>query len=147
MRKAIIFLIARFIEFYRFSIPGRGKQTLSKVSERRKHRRATYTQLMKVQAVASSKIGNIFEVKNEALNAYARDISEGGFGVNLSGSFKPGFILKVSFKVGEKDPEESEAYVRVVWSGKDNHGVQFLMLEDSTLRKIRVYIGESNSIV
>jgi hypothetical protein len=96
---------------------------------------------MKVQAVSSSKIGNVFEVKNEAVDSCGRDISEGGFRLGLPGSYKPGSLLKVSFKVGEPETEESEAYVRVVWTNKELHGVQFLMLEDSALRKIRSFIG------
>jgi hypothetical protein len=113
---------------------------LSQVSERRKHKRATFTRPMRVQGVSSSKIGNVFEVKNETYSAKGRDISEGGFGVDLASAFKPGAILKITFKVGPQD-DDSEAYVRVVWTQKDTHGLQFLMLEDSTLRKIRGYIG------
>lgn len=100
---------------------------------------------MKVQAVSSSKIGNIFEVKNEAIESSGRDISEGGFRLDLPGTFKPGALLKISFKVAEPTMEESEAYVRVVWANKETHGVQFLMLEDSALRNIRAYIGANSA--
>jgi c-di-GMP-binding flagellar brake protein YcgR len=124
-----------------FNVEEALERGLTTDSERRKYRRAIYTQILRVQAVTSSKIGNVFEVKNAALSAYARDISEGGFGLGLPETFKSGSILKVAFKVGDQDQEGSEAYVRVVWAQKGMHGVQFLMLEDSALRKIRVYIG------
>jgi len=96
-----------------------------------------------VQTVSSSKIGNVFEVKNQTLSAQGRDISEGGFGIDVTSAFKPGAILKISFKIGAQDESEAEAYVRVVWTQRDKHGLQFLMLEDSTLRKIRGYIGDA----
>jgi c-di-GMP-binding flagellar brake protein YcgR len=102
---------------------------------------------MKIQVVASSKIGNVFEVKNEAISTNGHDISEGGFRLGLPNSFKPGSILKVSFKVGVPDTEESEAYVRVVWTNKQLHGVQFLMLEDAAIRKIRSFIGDNAQTV
>jgi hypothetical protein len=121
--------------------------SLSTESERRKHRRAVYSNPLHVQTVSSSKTGNVFEVKNQAFPAHGRDISEGGFGVNLPSAFKPGAILKIIFKVGIHDENESEAYVRVVWTRQDNHGLQFLMLEDSTLRKIRGYIGNAENAV
>lgn len=110
--------------------------------ERRKYRRIPYRQHLKAQSVSSSKVGDLFEVDHEALRIEARDISEGGFGLDHPLNLKPGSIMKLCFTVGDSDREESEAYVRVVWSHKGTHGVQFLMLEDSALHKIRVYIGE-----
>lgn len=120
---------------------------MSQASERRKHRRASYSHPLRVQAVSSSKIGNVFEVKSQAMSANGRDISEGGFGIDITSAFKPGAILKISFKVGTQDEVESEAYVRVVWTHRDKHGLQFLMLEDSTLRKIRGFIGNPDDNV
>ncbi|GEM_PF-2719132 len=111
-------------------------------SERRKHPRVPYSNTLKVQKVSSSKIGNVFEVQADALKGAAQDIGEGGFRVELPTNLKPGAILKLIFKVGARDAEMSEAYVRVVWSDKEEHGVQFLMLEDMTLRKIRVFISD-----
>jgi c-di-GMP-binding flagellar brake protein YcgR len=123
-----------------------GSLGVSITSERRKHSRALYGEKLKVQAVASSKIGNIFEVKNEAMNIFGKDISEGGFRLSLPTTFKPGSILKVSFKMGTPDTEESEAYVRVVWTDKESHGVQFLMLEDAAIRKIKSFIRDQSTL-
>lgn len=79
------------------------------------------------------------------MNICGKDISEGGFRLSLPATFKPGSILKVSFKVGIPETEESEAYVRVVWTNKELHGVQFLMLEDAAIRKIKIYIGNQST--
>jgi len=113
---------------------------LSEMSERRKHRRAVYSHPLRVQTVLPSKIGNVYDVNSQTISAISCDISEGGFGIDLNTVFKAGAILKITFKVGIHDENESEAYVRVVWTRRDKHGLQFLMLEDSTLRKIRGFI-------
>ena len=117
-----------------------------KANERRKHRRAIYSHPICVKVVSSSKIGNVYEVKSQPLSANGCDISEGGFGIDHSSEFKSGSILKIFFKIGSHDENESEAYVRVVWTRRDKHGLQFLMLEDSTLRKIRGFIGNTDSV-
>jgi hypothetical protein len=33
----------------------------------------------------------------------------------------------------------------VVWTNKELHGVQFLMLEDAAIRKIKIYIGNQST--
>jgi len=108
--------------------------------ERRKHKRAQYGIPLQVQPVSPSKSGNVFEVQDRYLGAGGVNISEGGLNFELGESLQPGSILKVTFKIRPQDSVEHETYAKVMWVKKTNHGVQFLMLEENTLRKIRGFI-------
>ena len=113
---------------------------MNSIQERRKFPRAEFPQAIRLQPVQASKSGNVFEVQGDSVAADGRDISEGGFKFNLHETLKPGTILKIIFKVDSLEGHDHEAYVKVVWAQKKSHGVQFLMLEESTRRRIKGFI-------
>jgi hypothetical protein len=120
---------------------------VSAIAERRKYQRASYPGSFQVQPVSPSKSGNVFEVMEKRLGADGRDISEGGLRFDLDKTLTPGSIVKISFKVREQDTIEHETYAKVMWVRSVTHGAQFLMLEDTTLHKIRGFIQENSKPV
>jgi hypothetical protein len=108
-----------------------------KIPERRKYKRAPFRGSVEIQTVTPSKTGNVYEIQSPRIPLSACNIGEGGLELSLPSDLKPGTLLKLTFRTGPEGQELSEAFARVVWNRDGRHGVQFLMLEDETHRRIR----------
>ena len=100
--------------------------------EKRQHRRFHFLEPVSVFPVLPSKSGNIFEVQPQALQAQARDISEGGVKLHLDRPLGPGSLLKLTFEVLQE--EEVEVFGKIIWTDREHCGIRF-MLADPVLRK------------
>ena len=114
-----------------------------KNAERRRFKRAPFRGSVEVQSVTPSKTGNVYEIKAPRIPLSACNIGEGGLELNLPSDLKPGTLLKLTFRTGPEGQEVSEAFARVVWNREGRHGVQFLMLEEETHRRIRRIVRDS----
>ena len=117
---------------------GKGKEP-----ERRKFKRAPFRGSIEIQTVTPSKTGNVYEIQTPRIPLSACNIGEGGLELNLPSDVKPGTLLKLTFRTGSEGQELSEAFARVIWNRDGRHGVQFLMLEEETHRRIRGIVQES----
>ncbi len=125
--------------FGKTELNGKNMQNLV---EKRRFDRFEFQKSVQVFPVLPSLSGNIFEIQNKPIEAWANDISEEGLQLEVSQTFNPNFLLKLNFDFGKN--KSVEAYGKIIWSYDYHSGLRF-MLVDQHLREQIQSIGEKKN--
>ena len=107
--------------------------------EKRKHVRVKIDGDLTIYHVQPSVSGNIYEVHAKPLVARISDVSENGIKMEVGDAHLPTEILKVKFNVHKHEPVD--AYAKMVWKNGASCGLQFIILEKQSHRRIKEYVS------
>ena len=109
-------------------------------SDKRQHVRVKFSGDLTIYHVQPSKSGYIFEVQEKPISAKLDDVSEAGLKLEIGDTKLATDILKVNFNVKKSEPVN--AFAKMVWKNGNCCGLQFIMLDEDSRKRIKNYISK-----